>query len=39
MYMTGECYLAEDGVTVYRALRDSLVYDAAALPEAWEALT
>ena len=33
MYRTGECYRAEDG-TVYRALRDNLVYDAAALPEA-----
>lgn len=35
MYMTGECYKAEDG-TVYRALQDDLVYDAAALPSAWE---
>ena len=37
MYMAGECYRDEDG-TVYRAMRDNLVYDAAALPEAWEAV-
>lgn len=35
MYMAGECYRAEDG-TVYRALQDNLVHDAAALPSAWE---
>jgi len=35
MYMEGECYLADDG-TVYRALQNDLVYDAAALPSAWE---
>jgi len=38
MYMAGECYRAEDG-TVYRALQDNLVHDAAALPHAWEAVT
>ena len=38
MYMAGECYLDSDGVTVHRALRDNLVHDAAALPEAWEAV-
>ena len=37
MYMTGECYLANNGA-VYRALRDNLVHDAAALPDAWEAV-
>lgn len=37
MYMQGECYAAEDGV-VYCAKRDNLVHDAAALPEAWEAV-
>ena len=36
MYMQGECYRGADG-TVYRAMRDNLVYDAAALPEAWNA--
>ena len=35
MYMTGECYKAEDG-TVYRALQDNLVHDAAAFPSGWE---
>lgn len=35
MYMAGECYRAKDG-TVYRALRSDLVYDAEALPDAWE---
>lgn len=35
MYMAGECYKADDG-TVYRSLQDNLVYDAAALPSAWE---
>ena len=35
MYMTGECYLAKDG-TVYRCKQDNCVYDAQALPSAWE---
>lgn len=35
MYMAGECYKAEDG-TIKRALQDNLVYDADALPDAWE---
>lgn len=35
MYMAGEVYKAADG-TVYRALADNLVHDAAALPSAWE---
>lgn len=35
MYMTGECYLADDG-TVYRCKQDNCVYDAQALPGAWE---
>ena len=39
MYMSGECYLDRSGAAVYRALWDGLVYDAAALPEAWEAVT
>ena len=34
MYMLDECY--RDGVTVYRALQDNLVYTAEALPSAWE---
>ena len=38
MYMTGECYRAEDG-TVYRCLTDNNVYDAAALPSAWRVVT
>lgn len=37
MYMTGECYKAEDG-TVYRAVQDNLVLDAAAYPAGWEAV-
>lgn len=37
MYMTRECYRAEDG-TVYRALMDDLVYPADVLPGAWEAV-
>lgn len=37
MYMTGECYKAADG-TVYRALMDNLVYDAAGYPAGWEAV-
>lgn len=35
MYMQDECYKAEDG-TVKRAKQDNLVYDAEALPSAWE---
>lgn len=35
MYMTGECYRDADG-HVWRALQDNLVYNAAALPSAWE---
>jgi len=35
MYMTGECYRAEDG-SVYRAKEDNLVYPASALSAAWE---
>lgn len=36
MYMTDECYLDADGVTVHRALQDNLVHDAAAYPAGWE---
>ena len=35
MYMTGECYIDTGGV-VRRAKQDNLVYDADALPSAWE---
>lgn len=35
MYMTGECYRAEDG-TVYRCKQDNCVYDVQAQPGAWE---
>lgn len=35
MYMTGECYRAEDG-KVYRCKEDNCVYNADALPSAWE---
>ncbi len=35
MYMTGECYRAEDG-TVYRCRQDNCVWDAEGLPSAWE---
>lgn len=35
MYMTNECYRAEDG-KVYRCLMEDTVHDAAALPTAWE---
>lgn len=35
MYMKDECYLAENG-KVYRSKQDNLVYDADALPSAWE---
>lgn len=35
MYMSGECYRAEDG-TVYRCKQDNCVWDATGLPSAWE---
>lgn len=35
MYMTGECYKADDG-TVYRCKQDNCVWDAKAMPEYWE---
>ena len=35
MYMSGECYLAEDG-QVYRCKQDNCVWDATGLPSAWE---
>lgn len=35
MYMTGECYRAENG-TVYRCKQDNCVWDATGLPSAWE---
>ena len=35
MYMKNECYKAADG-KVYRCKQDNCVYDAAALPSAWE---
>lgn len=38
MYMDGECYRAENG-TVYRCLADNTVYNAEALPSAWEEVT
>lgn len=38
MYMTDECYRAAYG-TVYRSRQDNMVYDAAALPSAWEVVT
>ncbi len=38
MYMQGECYRAADG-TVYRCGQDNCVWDAAALPSAWQAVT
>lgn len=37
MYMLMECYRTEEGL-VYRCLADNTVYDAQALPEAWEAV-
>lgn len=37
LYMAGECYKDGDG-TVYRCRQDNTVYDAAALPDGWEAL-
>lgn len=38
MYMKNECYKAADG-KVYRCKQDNCVYDAAALPSAWEEVT
>lgn len=38
MYMTGECYRDLAGA-VWRCLQDNMVYDAAALPGAWEQVT
>ena len=38
MYMKGECYRAADG-TVHRCLQDNCVYNAEALPSAWEEVT
>lgn len=35
MYMAGECYRDESGL-VHRCLNDNTVYDALALPGAWE---
>ena len=35
MYMKDECYKDEDG-HVWKALNDNLVYNAVALPTAWE---
>ena len=35
MYMKDECYKDEDG-NVWKSLQDNLVYDAVALPTAWE---
>lgn len=35
MYMAGECYIDAEGI-VWRCLQDNNVYDAAALPSAWE---
>lgn len=35
MYMKDECYRAEDG-KVYRCKQDNCVYNAQALPSAWE---
>ena len=38
MYYKDECYLADDG-TVYRQIYDGdNVYDAAAMPDRWEAV-
>ncbi|MGN0976658.1 MAG: hypothetical protein ACI4PH_01270 [Faecousia sp.] len=37
MYMAGECYTGAEG-TVYRCKADNTVYDAAAMPDAWEAV-
>lgn len=38
MYMAGECYRTGDG-TVYRCKAENTVYDAVALPSAWEVAT
>lgn len=38
MYMTDECYRDGEG-QVWRAKEDNLIYDAAALPDSWEAVT
>lgn len=35
MYMEGECYKDEEGA-VWRCLQNSMVYNAAVLPSAWE---
>lgn len=35
VYMKDECYKDEDG-NVWKSLQDNLVYDAVALPTAWE---
>lgn len=35
MYMAGECYIDTNG-TVWRCKQDNMVYDASALPNAWE---
>lgn len=35
MYMVGECY-KDDAGKVWRCRQDNVVYDAAALPDAWE---
>lgn len=37
MYMTGECYLDDEG-TVWRCLAGNTVHSAAAYPAAWEAV-
>ena len=38
MYQLGECYIADDG-TIYRQIYDGdNVYDAAAMPDRWEAV-
>lgn len=38
MYMAGECYIDADGA-VHRCLAENTVYDAVALPGAWEDVT
>lgn len=35
MYMTGECYKADDGI-VYRCKQDNCIQDATAMPNYWE---
>lgn len=37
LYMAGECYRAEDG-TVYRCLKDGMVYPAEQYADGWERL-